>query len=309
MITHVAEAAEARGRVVLRLTAGRVQLTAIDAAVRLATAYRAEIESLYVEDIELLRLASYSFATEIPALADGLGQWPGGQSSRLRRPLSVAAVERDMRLQFSGLQRLVDARAARADVIVRLRVVRAEPAEALAATCADGGPWNVVVLAQPLTAVTAAELDELFATVPDMTGLVLVGAGPELVAGPVVVVVEDANALAAMLPTAERLVDDTDTDIVLLVIADGPERGSVLEGQMRLALADRPPVVRADGTSRAVQLISLTETQGDLGVIADAIRRLAPGFLIARFGGLVVPLEGSLQPLATILRCPLLLNR
>ena len=93
MITHVAEAAEARGRVVLRLTpaagSGRATLAAIDAAVRLAQAYKAEIESLYIEDIELLRLASFTFAAEIPSAGSRLGG--------VRRSLSVADIERRQR--------------------------------------------------------------------------------------------------------------------------------------------------------------------------------------------------------------------
>jgi hypothetical protein len=313
MITHVAEAAEARGRVVLRLTpgakGGRVALAAIDAAVRLAQAYRAEIECLYIEDVELLRLASYSFAAEIPALDTRLGPGQGGR----RRPLSVGDVERDMRLQFSGLQRLVEQRASLAEVPVRLRVVRDEAVQAVASTCADCGPWNVVVLAEPLASLEAADLDALFAGVQDTTGLMVVGQEPGLVQGPVVLALEQADALPAMLHTAERLVDGTDTAIVVLLIDgdtdQGPDVGQSLESQLRLAFSARPMMARADGTAANVQLIALTETHGEPAAIAEALRRLAPGFLIARFGGLIVPPTSSLRLLGVTLRCPLLLIR
>jgi hypothetical protein len=313
MITHVAEAAEARGRVILRLTPGapadRVALAAIDAAVRLAKAYRAEIESLYIEDVELLRLASYPFATEVPALGARLGKGSGSA----RRPLSVADVERDMRLQCSGLQRLVDQRALLAEVPVRLRVVRDEQVAAVASTCANCGPWNVVVLTEPLASLAAADLDALFAGVRDATGLMVVGQEPGPVQGPVVLALEQADALPTMLHTAERLVDGTDTAIVVLLIdvdtEHGPDLGHSLESQVRLALSERPVTAQSDGTSANIQLIALTETHGDTAAIAEALRRLAPGFLIARFGGMVVPPSSSLRLLGATLRCPLLLMR
>jgi hypothetical protein len=311
--THVAAAAEARGRVVLRLNPGvraeRATLAAIDAAVRLAQAYHAEIESLYIEDVELLQLANYAFAAEIPALGTRLGLTQGGG----RRPLSVACVERDMRLQFSGLQRLVEQRAVLADVPVRLRVVRDEPLAAVANTCADCGPWNVVVLAEPLASLDAADLAQLFASVPDTTGVMVVGSSGVTSPGAVVLAIEQADALAAMLLIAERLVEGTDIAIVLLLLDSepdtSPDLGQKIESQVRLALSERPVITRADGTPVNLQLIALPDTHGDPAATAEALRRLCPGFLIARFGGQIVPPDHSLRLLGTVLQCPLLLIR
>ena len=316
MITHVAEAAEARGRVVLRLTpaagSGRATLAAIDAAVRLAQAYKAEIESLYIEDIELLRLASFTFAAEIPAAGSRLGG--------ARRALSVAGIERDMRLQFSGLQRLVEQRATAADVTVRLRIIRDEPVAAVAATCAACGPWNVVVLTEPLATLDVDHMAALFAAVPDATGLMVVGDRCLPATSnqrPVVLALEHIDALSAMLHTAERLVEGNDTGIVLLLVDDdgagcAPDMGhdiGQLEPQVRLALAERPPLMRADGTAVSIQLTSLGQTHGEAAVIAEALRRIDPGFLIARFGGMIVPPSCSLRLLGSVLACPLLLIR
>ena len=329
MITHVAEAVEARGRVVLRLTpgagGGQGTLAVIDAAVRLAQAYRAEIESLYIEDVELLRLASFSFAAEIPALGHHRGSRPYSYGGTLGRggwrPLCVAELERDMRLQVSGLHRLVEQRATQAHVPVRLRVMRVDGLTAVASTCADCGPWNVVVLSEALASLAGDDLALLFEGVPDATGLMVVGhaphgQSPKLTEQPVVLALEQAAALPAMLHTAERLVDSTDTPIAVVLVAsdlaaadDGPDMGQKLESQVRLLLSERPPVMRADGTPVVVQLVSLTGTHGQLAVIAEALRRLAPGFLIARFGGLIVPPQGSLRLLGTTLSCPLLLIR
>ena len=44
-------------------------------------------------------------------------------------------------------------------------------------------------------------------------------------------------------------------------------------------------------------------------MIAETLRRLRGGFVICQFGGLVVPDEGDLRPLASVLECPLFLVR
>ena len=49
--------------------------------------------------------------------------------------------------------------------------------------------------------------------------------------------------------------------------------------------------------------------RGEAAVVAEALRRLGGGFVICRFGGLVVPDEGDLRPLASVLECPLFLVR
>ena len=54
MIAHVAQAGEDRGRVVLHLQSGHPSAIALEAAVRIARAFQSEIESLFVEDEQLL---------------------------------------------------------------------------------------------------------------------------------------------------------------------------------------------------------------------------------------------------------------
>ena len=57
MIAHVAQTGEDRGRVVLQLRSGRPSAIALQAAVRVAQAFNSEIESLFVQDQQLLDLA------------------------------------------------------------------------------------------------------------------------------------------------------------------------------------------------------------------------------------------------------------
>jgi hypothetical protein len=43
--------------------------------------------------------------------------------------------------------------------------------------------------------------------------------------------------------------------------------------------------------------------------MAETLRRLRGGMVVCQFGGLVVPAEGDLRPLAAALECPLFLVR
>jgi hypothetical protein len=58
-----------------------------------------------------------------------------------------------------------------------------------------------------------------------------------------------------------------------------------------------------------VRIASAEVHRGEAAVIAETLRRLRGGFVIGQFGGLVVPDEGNLRPLALALECPLFLVR
>ncbi len=288
MIAHVASAGEDRGRVVLRLSSsGHPSEFALEAAIRVAQAFQSEIESLFVEEQELIQLASYPFAREISL------------SGRHVRALSTASIERDMRVVASALMRRVETMARLAEVPVRSRSVRGETVRALATACAECGPWNVVALAEPFTPYHGAALRELFEAVTGTTGIVLVGPRARRTSGPIIAAVEDIDRLPGMLRAAERLSGVLPGEIVVLLIGDGEERARLMEAQARLALAGQGDI-RIAATALA---------RGAPAVAAEALRRLSGCFVIAQFGGLVVPESDDLRPLAAVLECPLFLVR
>lgn len=90
MIAHVAEASEERGRVVVRTTSARASDIALQAAVRIAQAFQSEIESLYVEDTELIALTRFPFVREI------------GNRGTAARAITQDEVMQDLRCQFVG---------------------------------------------------------------------------------------------------------------------------------------------------------------------------------------------------------------
>jgi hypothetical protein len=287
MIAHVAEKGEDRGRVVLHLRSGRPSVIALEAAVRVARAFGSEIESLFVEDEQLFDCAAYGFVREVSL------------SGRESRALSPDAVMRDLHFAAQGARRQIEALARKAEVPLRCRVVRDEPLRALTVACAETGPWNLVALGEPFTGGNGAMLKQLLAEVAGSTGLITVGPKAQRVTGPVVVAVEDTAHLPDMLRTAERLAALDDAEIVLLLIAPDEERLAQMDGEARLVIEAR----------EGVRIQSAAVAHGAAAVIAETLRQLRGGIVICRFGGLVVPDEGDLRPLASALECPLLLVR
>jgi hypothetical protein len=287
VIAHVAEAGEDRGRVVVRMGCSRPSPVAIEAAILVAQAWNSELEGVAIEDPNVLRLASFPFAREIATT----GRWS--------RSVDAEMMERELRHSMRAALRDVLRMAAAADVRVHAQVMRADPIEALAAVCRRNGPWNVVALTDPIEATSTAALRAMLEEVSDATGLVLVGRHARRTRGPVVVVLEEPDHLGALLRAAERLAAVHDQPIGLLLVGERLEDVLRLEGEVRLALHDRVDVpIMLSGVAH-----------GEPAVIAEAMRRLAAGFLIARFGGLAVPGAGSLRPLTIALECPMLLVR
>ncbi len=287
MIAHVAEASEERGRVVVRTTSARASDIALQAAVRIAQAFQSQIESLYVEDTELIALTRFPFVREIDTRGTGV------------RQITQEDVVRDLRCQFVGLHRRLLTLADMAQVLVHERTVRDEPLRALSVTCADCGPWNLVVLAEPFSASSGDEIQLLLDSVLDATGLVLVGPRASRTTGPVVLALEDIEALPGMLRAGTRLIDGTDTPLVIAVVAPDSDTATWIESHARLTLAE----------GSEVRILILPASHASPASVAEALRKLQPGFLIARFGGLAVPAGEDLSPLAAALECPLLLSR
>ena len=286
MIAHVAQTGEDRGRVVLHLSSGHPSAIAVEAAVRVARAFGSDLESLFVEDEQLFDCAAYGFVREVSL------------SGRQSRAMSLDAMMRDLHLAAQGARRQIEAMARKAEVPLRCRVVRDEPLRALSIACAETGPWNVVALGEPFTG-NSAMLKQLLSEVSGSTGLVTVGPKAQRVTGPVIVAVEDIAQLPDMLRTAERLAALDGAEIVLLLIAPDEEQLYQMDGEARLVVEAREDV----------RIQSAAVARGEAAVIAETLRRLRGGIVICQFGGLVVPDDGDLRPLASVLECPLFLVR
>jgi hypothetical protein len=288
MIAHVAEVSEQRGRVVLQLTAGEPNFAAIEAAIRVAKAFQSEIESLFVEDLALLEVASFPFAREISL------------SGRERREISVDRIEREMRHLAAAIGRKVSELARHAEVPHRQTVVRGDPVSALARACAACGPWNVIAVGHSVGSAGCSSVRHLFEAVADTTGVILAGPNARRTSGPLLVVLEDIAHLEPMLRSAERLrLDPKEHPIKLLLVADAEDKSHWMEGQARLILHDQE--------SAAISRIVVAE--GAEAALAEHLRRMHAGFMIGTFGGILAPPDSDLRRLMASLECPLFLMR
>ena len=115
--------------------------------------------------------------------------------------------------------------------------------------------------------------------------------------GPVVLAIEDTAHLHGMLRTGERIAAALEAEIVVLLVAGDQETLANMEAEVRLALGHR----------KGMTLAPTNATYGDIGAVAEALRRLSGSFAIAQYGGATVPARRSLRPLMMSLECPLLL--
>lgn len=118
-------------RILLALDASARGLAAMRAAAELAAGLRAELDALFVEDINLLRLAELPFAREV------------GFASASGRPLAFLELERMLRAQAAQMQRLLDEAARRLHLQFRFNVTRGQ---VLPEVLAKVGDVDLVVL-------------------------------------------------------------------------------------------------------------------------------------------------------------------
>lgn len=109
-------------RILVPLDASENSLTALDTAAELAAILNAELEGLFVEDINLLQLCEFPFAREVSFLGPSF------------RRIDRAETERQLRIQAQRLQKTLSTVADRFQVPWKFRVARGGvPAEVLAA--------------------------------------------------------------------------------------------------------------------------------------------------------------------------------
>lgn len=292
MIAHVAAAGERSGRVVLWLTgqtaASRI---AIEAAMLLAQAFQAEVESLYVEDAQLFDLVEFPFARVIGASG---GSW---------EPLPHATLEREMRFAAAALQRQVAEAGLAAGVPCNARVVRDEPLRALARACQENGPWNVVVVGEPLAPSDEQRLADLFERVTDTTAAVITGPLGRRSRGPVLAVVEEFDRLGPTLKAAQRLAPMCGGEVKLALVGDRRDELTWMEGEARLLCATG----EEEGEITAFE--SVLAANDDPAPLAAVLQRHRPGIALARYGGRLIAPGTNLRPLTSALECPLMLVR
>ncbi len=211
-------------RIVVAVDASPHSQAAMEAAVRLAARFDAELLGLFVEDINVLRIAGLPYAQEF------------GAHSAQRRHINTADVERQLRVRSRQVQDRFRLLTGRASIRGTFRVTRGSVGAEIQSAAVDAdvllvgrAGWSQLrerQIGSTTRAMCCAEASGI---------TVVLQAGAQL--GPPIVVVYDASEAAEKaLVFAERLVDETKGPLEVLVVADTElllqARTNLLEGAL-----------------------------------------------------------------------------
>jgi nucleotide-binding universal stress UspA family protein len=186
-------------RILVACDASLLGLAAVEAATRLAAELQAELQGLFVEDINLLRLAELPFAREI------------AYASAVRRPLDFTVMERSLRAKAEEVRQALADSAHRVSVEWSFTVKRGHVTRAMleAASAAD-------------LLITGRESSPLAALPPPRSGTQK---------NHIVVVYDGTRACERALQAASTLARLTADAIMIIVAANDPNQADQLRGQ------------------------------------------------------------------------------
>jgi nucleotide-binding universal stress UspA family protein len=269
-------------RILVAVDASRDSIAALEAAVDLASRFRAELLGIYVEDINLLRLAELPFASEV------------GQFSAVVRRLDVAEVERQIRVQTVRVRRIFESRTGRAQVQWSFRVARGSVAQEVVVAASDAdllvlGRVGWSMLRRGRLGTTAR------AMVARSPGMVLLLPGESCLSSPCTVVFDGSPLAQQALDEAERFLEGDDRRLRVLLLANGHGRLSQLREQVDTWLEGRELDVRY----RAL-------TDSNVSRLAEVIRSEECGTLVLPVKSAILE-DSALQRLLEELEIPVLL--
>jgi nucleotide-binding universal stress UspA family protein len=242
-------------RVLIALNAAAYAEHAVNAALAVAQGLRAELAGLFVEDVNLLRLAQLPFALET------------GVSTAASRPLEIAHMQRALRHQAQTLERLLAAAAKRSQL-----------------------PWSFAVARGHLVAEAFAQEADLILLAGMFTPawLSIAGATPSIRAGPVIAVVDASPAARRALGAAMSFASQRRVGILVTILAESSAQFELRRQQTEQWLAARGGRARYLHIARldAHRLLELVgaETASCLVLpqVAEAVRTNVCASLLAR---------------------------
>lgn len=268
-------------KVLVALDASRQSRLALDAAARLAQWHQAELQGLYVEDIDLVRLATLPVGQEI------------GQAS----PLPLKLDSRRLARRFSGgaaeAERWLAETAGRRNVRWTFRVERGEVTSVIAQ--AAGGA-DVVALGRAGTGTSGPGRlgSTARAIATGQTQSVILIQAPLPAGETVVALFDGSEACARSVRTSALLCERLDARLVILVPISDPtepaQRSQLMEEAAGLVkTAGVPVVVRSVASSGGVVVRAIQAESPALCVVAcqpestGLIRRLTDQLRVSVF--------------------------
>lgn len=205
-------------RIVVALDASPHSLAALEAASALAEALRAELVGIFVEDINLLRLASLPFAREVR------------YQSAFDRPLDSPGMERELRIQADRVRQALAGVADRHRLQWSFRVVRGQVAAELLTAAQEA---DVLALGRASSSVVRrVRLGQTARMiVAQATRTVLLLQHGHAICSPLIAVYDGSEAAKRALMTAARLFPTTGGPLTVLVVADAAEGAARVAGE------------------------------------------------------------------------------
>jgi nucleotide-binding universal stress UspA family protein len=249
-------------RIVVALDASDDSQAALEAASELAAVLRAELLGLFVEDINLLRLAELPGASEIV------------YASGSARALDLPRLERALRMQAAELERALASAAEMTNVRWTFRVARGQVATEVLATAKEA---DMLVLGR--IGRSPRRHARLGSTAHAAAGagrtVVLLESGVSL-GRRVVVLFDGSEGAFRSLATAARLAGENEQDLIVAIYDEDTEGGNRLRTQSRDWLREQGRQARfrsVDG--RATSLIAIVRQEQAQVLIVAADHLLA----------------------------------
>lgn len=213
-------------RILVALDTSTHSMAALEDAARLASAMEAELIGLFVEDMNLLRLASLPFTREIT--------WP----SAAGRDISEDRMERDLRLLASQARRALAYAAEEAEAEWSFRVVRGTVTEEVLRAALEADLLSLGRASRPLTKRvrlgSTARAVALKASRPVL--LARKGSDPQQ---PIAVTFDGSEAGTRALLAAARMAQANESNLTVFVLTPDPEEAPGLAERANALLKER----------------------------------------------------------------------
>jgi nucleotide-binding universal stress UspA family protein len=205
-------------RILVALDVSPHSMTALEAAADLAAGLKAELVGIFVEDINLLRLAQLPFAREV------------GIFSTSRRQLTTLEVERQLQAQARRARRALAIVAGRAQVPWSFRVARGVISSELLAAASEA---DLVILGKIGWSLTRARRlgSTARAVLSQATCLTLILQEGRHLGLPVLIVYDGSVVAHKALAAAARLVRGRNGFLTVIVLAEGIETAQALQSE------------------------------------------------------------------------------
>jgi nucleotide-binding universal stress UspA family protein len=242
-------------RILVAVDASPHSMAALQAAADLAARFQAELLGLFIEDVNLLRLAELPFAQEV------------GVFSATRRRMDTRRVERQLRAQASRVRQMFAALAERAEVRGSFRVTRGAITSELLAAASDADMIIVGRAGWSLARSTGLGSTARAIAVQAPSSTLVLQHGACL--GPPVLIVYDGSALAQKALAAAADLVERDGSLTVLVLADDLDVAQHLTGQAAEWLEER-----------GVEAVFRSLTESSARRLAFAVQREGCGTLV-----------------------------